>query len=278
MSKSDSGKYAPSGPPTCWVLAGSSDGGQTWTTLDATYASVAYKPANAVTSSTCPTTSAAARNGIAVNAVRLIVTAVSVGANPGGSLLPAMVCALQVFAPPACTSVASGAGVTLATGMLGLGTAAPQQRLDVRGSALVSGSLGIGGVTQPQYLLQLQRDSAAKPSSSTWTVFSDRRLKEDIQDCDLRRCVEIVKAVPLSRFTWRDDVHSQYDVPDRSKLGFVAQDVQRVFPKAVSPQVAHGLDDCLSLNTDQMMMALYGAVRAILLASPDLLAAASPQP
>ena len=186
----------------------------------------------------------------AIDTVRLIVTAVSVSANPGGALLSASVCALQVFAPPASTSIASGAGVTLATGMLGLGTAAPMQRLDVRGSALVSGALGIGGVTAPQYLLHLQRDSAAKPSSSTWTVFSDRRLKEDVQECDLRRCVEIVKAVPMSRFMWRDDVHSPDDVPDRSKLGFVAQDVQRVFPKAVVPQAAHGLEDCLSLNTD----------------------------
>lgn len=257
----------PSGQPTCWVLAGSSDGGATWTTLDATYASTAYKPANAITSSTWPMT-AATRAGAVVGAVRLIVTAVSVSANPGSSLLSASICAFSVTAPPAATTVSSGPGTTLATGMLGLGTAAPLQRLDVRGSAAITGSLGIGGgasASNPQYLLQLQRDSAAKPSTSTWTVFSDARLKERIEDCDLERCAEIVRSVPLRRFTWREDVHAADDVPDRSKLGFVAQEVQRAFPKAVAAQPAHGLEDCLSLNADQMMMALYGAVRHLLL-------------
>ena len=254
---------APSGQPTCFVLAGSPSGrGGDWTTLDATYASTAYKPANAATSSTCPTTTAAARSGASIRAVRLIVLAISVSSSPAASTLPCSVCALQLWAPTPDTVVAAGAGVALITGMLGLGTATPQQRLDVRGSALVSGSLGVGGLlTPPAYLLQLQRDSAAKPSTSTWTVFSDRRLKADVQPCDVERCYEIVKSVPLSRFTWRDDVHSPEDVPDRSKLGWIAQDVAAAFPKAVAPQAAHGLDDCLSLNVDQMLMALYGAVQ-----------------
>lgn len=261
---------APSGQPTCFVLAGSYVGGAAatdWTTLDATYASAAYKTPNAATLSTCPTTTAAWALGAPIRAIRLIVTQVSVSASPTTATIPCAICALQLFAAPAETSFAAGAGVALVTGMLGLGTAQPQQRLDVRGSAVVSGSLGVGGVASgnPLYLLQLARDSAAKPSTSTWTVFSDARLKDDVRECDYARCAEIVRQVPLSRFTWRDDVHPAEQVPDRSKLGFLAQDVQRAFPKAVEAQRAHGLDDCLSLNADQMMMALYGAVRHILL-------------
>jgi len=40
-----------------------------------------------------------------------------------------------------------------------------------------AGQLGLG-VTSPSHQLELSTDSAAKPSSSAWTIFSDLRLKE----------------------------------------------------------------------------------------------------
>ena len=42
-----------------------------------------------------------------------------------------------------------------------------------------SGQVGIG--TSPSYQLHLSTDSAAKPSTSTWTVASDARLKQNVQ-------------------------------------------------------------------------------------------------
>eukprot|EP00798_Chlamydomonas_sp_ICE-L_P000872 gene872-biopygen4468 len=111
---------------------------------------------------------------------------------------------------------------------------------------------------------QLVRDSAAKPSSSTWTVTSDRRIKENICNADLERCYEIVREVPLRRFSWRKDVYTLDQVGnDRSKLGWIAQEVQAVFPKAVSTQSMFGMDDCLALNNDQLIAALYGCVKCM---------------
>ena len=95
-----------------------------------------------------------------------------------------------------------------------------------------SNQVGIGKYDQ-SYLLHLGSDSAAKPSTNTWTVSSDIRLKENIIPADLDRCYEIVKQVPLKRYTWRDDVYTSDEVKDRSKLGWIANDVQLVFPKAV---------------------------------------------
>jgi hypothetical protein len=96
-----------------------------------------------------------------------------------------------------------------------------------------SGNVGIG-ITGPSYQLQLSQDSAAKPSTNTWTVSSDRRLKANIQDADLQRCYEIVKSIPLRYYRWRDEVYSAEQVQDRGKLGWIADEVQAVFPKAVN--------------------------------------------
>lgn len=98
-----------------------------------------------------------------------------------------------------------------------------------------AGKLGLG--CTPTALLELASDSAKKPSTNTWTISSDERLKQDITAADPARCLEIVKGLPLKRFTWRDTVYSHTLVPDRAKLGWIAQDVQRFFPKAVEQGV-----------------------------------------
>jgi hypothetical protein len=169
---------------------------------------------------------------------------------------------------------------------------------------LASTGLGVG-VTSPAYKLELSTDSAGKPSSALWTITSDERIKEDIELADLDLCYEAIKTIPLKRYKWRDDVYSEEQVTDRRKLGWIAQDVETVFPKAVSihefkynqvyetvtvPEVLEELDDegnviktavpeytkqelvseetipdCKDLNADQIYAAMYGAIQKLII-------------
>jgi len=98
------------------------------------------------------------------------------------------------------------------------------------------GYVGIGKT--PAYQLELSSDSAGKPGAGgTWTVVSDERIKKDIQLADLDRCYEIIKEVPLKYFGWADGIYSEAQVKDRHNLGWIAQDVQKVFPQAVSSKL-----------------------------------------
>ncbi|NBO27389.1 MAG: tail fiber domain-containing protein [Actinobacteria bacterium] len=126
-----------------------------------------------------------------------------------------------------------------------------------------SGNIGIGN-TAPSFLLQLSSDSAAKPSTNTWTVSSDMRLKTNITLANLDICYANIKNLPLKRYTWRDDVYTSEQVPDRSKLGWIAQDVESVLPKAVQQTDAYGYSDCRTLNSDQIIASLYGAVQKLI--------------
>jgi hypothetical protein len=123
-----------------------------------------------------------------------------------------------------------------------------------------NGNVGIG-TNNPSYQLHLSTDSAAKPSTNTWTVSSDQRLKEDITLADLDVCYSNIKSIPLKYFKWRDDVYTTTEVPDRHKLGWIAQDVEEVFPKAVQQHDMYGYSNCRSLNSDQIYASLYGAVQ-----------------
>ena len=146
-------------------------------------------------------------------------------------------------------------------------------------------NVGIG--MTPTYQLQLSSDSAAKPSSNTWTISSDERLKENITLADIDRCTAIIKAVPLKHYRWKDNVYTIDQVKDRSKLGWIAQDVQAVFPKAVGTHPFHYnqvyedvvdengmsvkkllsediIEDCLDLNADQLYAVMYGAIQKLI--------------
>ena len=99
-------------------------------------------------------------------------------------------------------------------------------RIDSSGRLLV-------GTVSGSYQLQLSTDSAGKPSTNTWTIVSDERIKEEIELADLDLCYEAVKNIPLKRFKWKDEVYTEEQAYDRRKLGWIAQDVEAVFPKAV---------------------------------------------
>lgn len=153
---------------------------------------------------------------------------------------------------------------------VGIGVSNPTEVLEVNGNIktntgsvyVIGGNLGIG-LSNPSYQLQLSQDSAAKPSSTTWTVSSDRRLKKNIKKANCERCYDIVKKLNLMSYTWDEQQIRQEQVSDRNKLGWIAQDVEEYFPKAVRQTNMYGLNDCKTLDTDQIYASMYGAIQQL---------------
>jgi Chaperone of endosialidase len=103
----------------------------------------------------------------------------------------------------------------------------PMQYL-ASGHYFLHGNVGIG-TTSPSYLIQLSSDSAAKPSTSTWTVSSDARTKRNIQPA-----TEDPLAL-LNALSWvRYEYNGLGGTPEGAAgLGLVAQDVRAHLPEAV---------------------------------------------
>jgi hypothetical protein len=119
------------------------------------------------------------------------------------------------------------------------------------------------GLSNPTYQLQLSTDSAAKPTSSTWTISSDRRIKKDIQEADLERCYNDVMKLKLSRFSYINKYIENSEIQDKTQLGFIAQEVKEVFPKAVQviDNQEYGIRDFHTLDVDQLIKSLFGCVK-----------------
>lgn len=119
----------------------------------------------------------------------------------------------------------------------------------------VTGNVAIG-LSNTAYQLQLSDDSAAKPTSSTWTVSSDARIKQNISNANVDRCYEIMKQLPLREFDWNPEYLSN---KPRS-LGFLAQEVSNVLPNSVQYSSAYGFSNFHSLDNDQIHKVMYGAI------------------
>jgi len=125
-------------------------------------------------------------------------------------------------------------------------------------------------VDQNVFTIECATDYAYKTASATWYLNSDERIKTDIELANTQRCYDIVKSLPLKHFTWDNNLISNYD---KSKLGWIAQDVKPIFPKGVRERSITfnansdnptTINDCLTLNVDQIYAALYGAVQQLM--------------
>jgi hypothetical protein len=133
-------------------------------------------------------------------------------------------------------------------GSVGIGTTNPEYSLDVRGFIFASG----GGYTQT--------------GSENWVVQSDRRIKENIVKASYEKCLDNVKKIELYNFNFKDNC---VNTNDKNQLGFIAQEVQEVYPKAVEVgrmtlDNNQGINDLLTLNTTQIKYTLYGAVKNLI--------------
>ena len=133
-------------------------------------------------------------------------------------------------------------------GNVGIGTKSPEYQLDVRGFIHTS----VGGYTQT--------------GSENWIIQSDRRIKENIVKASYEKCLENVKNIELYNFNFKDNC---VNTNDRHQLGFIAQEVQQVYPKAVEVGKIildnnQGINDLLTLNTTQIKYTLYGAVKNLI--------------
>ena len=66
---------------------------------------------------------------------------------------------------------------------------------------------------------------------TTITSLSDERTKEDIELADIARCLSDVERLPVKRFRFKD--WARPNPLDVHRTGFIAQDVEQVFPKNI---------------------------------------------
>ena len=126
-----------------------------------------------------------------------------------------------------------------------------------------------GALTGTQRAWEFNQNGGSYNNFNTigWQQASDHRIKENIVKADLKTCYDNVKNINLYRFNYIDSF--QTSKQDKNKLGYIAQEVKRHFPKAVIIKKERLTDkreipDLLTIDTEQINVSLYGAVKQLI--------------
>ena len=119
-----------------------------------------------------------------------------------------------------------------------------------------TGNVGIGTAT-PGGKLELSLDQGRKPSTNTWTITSDERLKT-IDGAYTKGLSEILALQPIS-YHYKNVGEKKFadEVLKQSNVGFSAQEVQKIFPEAVGTDA----DGYLNFNMHAILVAYTNAIK-----------------
>jgi len=128
--------------------------------------------------------------------------------------------------------------------------------------ATSGGYVGIG-ITNPSYQLQLGTNSAAKPTTSTWTVASDIKTKTNVESYN--HGLDLIRKVKLISYEY----NGKANTPKGEKgIGVIAQDFQKVFPNSVKPFTVkndslNSSETFLGVDFHELFVANVGAVKQL---------------
>ena len=161
--------------------------------------------------------------------------------------------------------------MVIKNGNVGIGTADPQAKLDVRGGTNIHGEINIYENTNRARLktylngLQLYLDKSSHGNGrgllwdgdTNWDSSSDRCLKTNIEN--EKNILERLVKLDVKNYNWKDD-------PDRKPklIGFIAQDVQPLFPSLVKKQIDEDTkESTLTLGYTNFGVLAVGAIKEL---------------
>lgn len=129
---------------------------------------------------------------------------------------------------------------------------------NTRMSLFADGRLGLG-VATPGGQFELSLDQGRKPGTNTWTVTSDERLKTVNGDFTLG--LNEIKQLHPIKYHYKNVGTRTFDadVLTTEFSGFLAQDVQKIFPNCVT----NDADGYLALNIHDIIIASVNAVKEL---------------
>jgi hypothetical protein len=124
--------------------------------------------------------------------------------------------------------------------------------------------IGINTSVDPQYSLDIGIGDARKPTGVTWITSSDYRVKQDISNVSYTKVTQQISSLRLVSYKWDEPYRSSRHLPPHRTLGFLSQEVEKIFPSSISEMAEHGLSNFKSLDTDQLYMAKFALTQDLI--------------
>ena len=154
----------------------------------------------------------------------------------------------------------TGTGSTVSNGLLGIGTKTPYSRLQVTGPDTASSTSAFSVVNNASTTEFQIFDGGNAQLAGTLTQNSDQRLKTNITSLDASSSLAAIDALNPVTFNWIDPTEGT-----APQLGFIAQQVQQLFPALISTTSPTPLtpSGTLGLNYIGLISPMVSAIQAL---------------
>ena len=98
--------------------------------------------------------------------------------------------------------------------------------------------------------------TGALKANTSWTTGSDRKLKNNIRPLEDGALDKVMKLVP-TRFTLKNDISN------KEQIGFIAQEVEEVFPEYVTVSTNNEKEETRYLDYEKMCSVLCKALQEL---------------
>jgi hypothetical protein len=148
----------------------------------------------------------------------------------------------------------------LLAGSVGIGTSTPYSKLTVWGPDAASSALAFNVVNNASTTVFAVFDGGNAQLSGTLTQNSDQRLKTNIESLDASSTLTLIDQLNPVTFNWIDPNQG-----NGIQVGFIAQQVQAIFPELVSTTSATALTPggTLGLNYIGLVAPAISAIQAL---------------
>jgi hypothetical protein len=130
-------------------------------------------------------------------------------------------------------------------------------------NSTLTGLIGINTL-RPVYALDIGAGDAKKLSGTKWLNPSDERIKNNIREINYKTAVKEISSLRLVSYRWNEEYRLAHDLLDTQILGFISQEVEEIFPSAITVKEEEGFSDFRTLNTDQLIKAKFGVTQYLL--------------
>jgi hypothetical protein len=127
-----------------------------------------------------------------------------------------------------------------------------------------TGNVIIGTIASPAYTLQLQTDSAGKPSTSTWTIVSDERVKTKIKSYN--KGLNEILAINCIEYMYNGK--GGFD-KTKGGVGIIAQEIKDIVPECVDTYMGQlnpkddELTEMYNFNSHAITFILINAIKEL---------------
>jgi hypothetical protein len=133
------------------------------------------------------------------------------------------------------------------------GVGADKERMTISSAGNVTVNTGTLSITNSASITDLRTNA----SGTLYDGASDSRLKTKIMDYD-KGLAEVLQLNPV-KYKWKKE--SPLNDGEVEHIGFIADEVEKVLPKAVGRKSQLGLDDCKTFSEKSLVPALVNAIK-----------------